>query len=195
MTECLKSYLAKHMLENPSLIEKAMRVAVRAHQGQTRKESDLPYISHPFMVAFKLSKYDFPDTVVAAALVHDVLEDTDVSTDVLREELGEEVLRIVTSVTNDDSLSWDEKKMKYVETVRSASEAAKAVATADKVHNLESLIIAYQEKGVDIWKNFNRGKEKKIWFEEEMLKMLKSTWQHPLVDEYEKLLTELKRIS
>ena len=195
MTECLKSYSTKHMLENPSLIEKAMRVAVRAHQGQTRKESDLPYISHPFMVAFKLSKYDFPDTVVAAALVHDVLEDTDVSTDVLREELGEEVLRIVTSVTNDDSLSWDEKKMKYVETVRSASEAAKAVATADKVHNLESLIIAYQEKGVDIWKNFNRGKEKKIWFEEEMLKMLKSTWQHPLVDEYEKLLTELKRIS
>ena len=172
-----------------------MRMAARAHREQVRKESDLPYITHPFMVAFKLLKYNFPDKVIAAALVHDVLEDTDVSKDILREELGEEVLEIVISVTNDDTLSWDEKKIKYIEAVRSGGESAKAVATADKVHNLESLLVAHQEQGPDIWKNFNRGKEKKIWFEEEMLKMLKSTWKHPLVDEYEKLLTELKRIS
>jgi (p)ppGpp synthase/HD superfamily hydrolase len=179
----------------PSSLEKAMRIAVRAHAKQTRKESDLPYISHPFMVALKLSAYNFPDEVIAAALVHDVLEDTDFGEARLHEELGEKVFEIVKAVTNDDSLSWEEKKLKYIESVRNGPEGSKAVATADKVHNMESLLIAYKEQGPVVWEHFKKGKEKKIWFEEEMLKMLKETWQHPLVDQYEELLAELKRVS
>ena len=84
--------------------------------------------------------------------------------------------------------------MKYIETVRNGPDDAKAVAVADKIHNAESLLIAYAEQGPSIWKNFNRGKEKKIWFEEEVLKMLKATWQHPLVQEYEKLVEEMKKL-
>ncbi len=177
---------------NPSLIEKAVRIAVLAHKEQTRKESDLPYVMHPFMVAFKLQKYDFPDEVIAAALVHDVVEDTKFTTEELRKELGPEVSEIVKTVTNDDSLPWEEKKRKYIETVRNGPIGAKAVATADKIHNLESILIAYQEKGPEVWEYFKRSREKKIWFEEEMLKMLKETWQHPLVLEYESLLGKLK---
>jgi len=70
------------------------------------------------------------------------LEDTDFGEEKLKQELGSEVLEIVKAVTNDDSLPWEEKKKKYVETVRSGSEGAKAVAGADKIHNLESLMIA-----------------------------------------------------
>ena len=147
------------------------------------------------MVSLKLAKYDFPDEVLAAALVHDVLEDTDYGEEKLREAVGEEVFAIVLAVTNDDSLSWEEKKLKYIETVRNGPEGAKAVATADKVHNMESLLIAYGEQGPKIWEHFNKGKEKKIWFEEEMLKMLRETWQHPLVDEYDSLLQELKQLA
>jgi hypothetical protein len=62
------------------------------------------------------------------------------------------VLGIVKAVTNDDSLSWEEKKKKYVETVRNDPEGAKAVAVADKTHNLESLLIAYAEQGPELWK-------------------------------------------
>jgi (p)ppGpp synthase/HD superfamily hydrolase len=180
--------------QNPSLLEAATRIAVRAHALQKRKESDLPYISHPVMVALKIAKYGFSDVVIAAALVHDVLEDTDFSAENLKNELGSEVFEIVAAVTNDDSLAWEEKKLQYIETVRSGSEGAKAVATADKVHNMESLILAYGEQGTAIWDHFNAGKDKKIWFEEEMLKMLQSTWQHPLVDEYAILLEELKSL-
>jgi len=132
--------------------------------------------------------------VVAAALVHDVLEDTDVSEEELRRELGDEVVDIVVSVSNDDTLPWEDKKKKYVETVRSASEGAKAVATADKIHNLESLLGAYAKQGNKVWEHFNAGMEKKIWFEESMLEMLKETWEHPLVDEYDELLSELKEV-
>ena len=182
----------KSLHQSPSILETATRIAVRAHATQKRKEGDLPYVSHPFMVALKLEKYDFPDTIIAAALVHDVLEDTDYGEENLHNELGDEVFAIVKAVTNDDSLSWEEKKTKYIESVRNGSDGAKAVATADKVHNMESLLIAYGEQGPKIWEHFNKGKEKKIWFEEEMLKMLRETWQHPLVDEYDELLHELK---
>ena len=177
-----------------NIIEKAVRVSVTAHKDQTRKGDDLPYIIHPFMVAIKLAKYNFPDTVIAAALTHDVLEDTEYPEDKLKNELGEEVLEIVKAVTNDDSLPWEEKKKKYVETVRAGSDGAKAVAVADKIHNLESLLLAYLEQGPELWKKFNRGKEQKLWFENEVLKMLKETWKHPLIEEYEKLLEQEKEL-
>jgi len=183
-------------MENNSdnIIEKAVRVSVAAHKDQIRKGDDSPYIIHPFMVALKLAKYNFSDIVIAAALTHDVLEDTEFPEDKLKEELGVEVLEIVKAVTNDDSLEWEEKKKKYVESVRNGPDAAKAVAVADKIHNLESLLIAHSEQGAALWKKFNRGKEKKLWFENEVLKMLKETWDHPLIQEYEQLLNQEKEL-
>ncbi len=173
-------------------IDKALRIAVEAHKGQIRKGDGSPYITHPLMVAFKLQKYNFPNEVIAAALTHDVLEDTDYPEEKLKEELGDEVLEIVKAVTNDDSLEWEEKKKQYIETVRKGPEGAKAVCIADKIHNLESLLAAYKEQGPDLFNKFNRGRKEKIWFETEVLKMAKETWQHPLVDEYEKLIEILK---
>jgi guanosine-3',5'-bis(diphosphate) 3'-pyrophosphohydrolase len=60
-----------------NLVEKALRIAVLYHKDQKRKVDNLPYIVHPVMVALKLAKYGFDDVVIAAALVHDILEDTD----------------------------------------------------------------------------------------------------------------------
>lgn len=177
-----------------NIIEKAVRVSVAAHKDQTRKGDDLPYIIHPFMVALKLAKHNFPDIVIAAALAHDILEDTKFPEDKLKDELGKEVLEIVKTVTNNDSLPWEEKKEKYVETVRNGSEGAKAVAVADKIHNLESLLVAYFKQGPKLWKKFNRGKKQKLWFENKVLKMLKETWQHPLIEEYEHLIDQEKKL-
>lgn len=177
---------------NISLIERAFHIAVTAHDGQLRKEGDIPYIVHPFAVALYLARRGFPDTVIAAALVHDVLEDTEYPEEQLREELGLEVMDIVYAVTNDDTKSWDEKKLRYIETVRMGPDGAKAVATADKIHNAESLIHAYKKEGNTVWAHFNQGREKKLWFEEEMLRMLKETWDDPMVSEYEALVEQLK---
>lgn len=176
------------------LIEKAMRVAVEAHWNQQRKGDDLPYILHPLMVALKLVKNDFTDKVIAAALTHDVLEDTDCPEEKLREELGDDVLEIVKTVSNDKSLPWEEKKKKYVESVRKGSVAAKAVAVADKIDNLKSFLIAYEKQGPALWERFNCGKEQKIWFENEVLKMLQETWCDPLIEEYENLLNKVKEL-
>jgi len=177
-----------------NIIKTALRIAIEAHKNQTRKGDDQPYIIHPVMVALKLTNYNFPDKVIAAALTHDVLEDTDYPVEKLRKELGDEVLEIIKAVTNDQSLPWEEKKKKYVESVRNASEGAKAVAVADKIHNLESLFIAYEEQGPALWKRFNRGKDKKVWFEKEVLQMLKDTWRHPMIEEYERLITKITKL-
>lgn len=182
------------MTKDSTLVERAMRLATRAHAGQARKESNLPYITHPFMVSLLLAKHGFSDTVLAAALTHDVLEDTPVTAAELEAELGPEVLALVQAVSYDESLSWEDQRTKYVADVRAASEDVKAISIADKIHNAQSFILGYEAQGKDMWKNFNRGRDKKIWFEEEMVTMLKETWQHPLVDQYAILVEEMKNL-
>ncbi len=177
-----------------TLIEKAMTLAERAHAGQTRKEAPIPYIVHPVSVALILARHGFSDEVVAAALVHDVVEDTPVSADEIRAELGEEVAELVAPVTHNDSLSWDEKKKAYIEAVRQAPEGVKALSVADKIANAHSLLTAYEEQGIGVWKYFNAGRDKKLWFENAMLEMLQETWKHPLVDEYAALVAQLNQL-
>jgi (p)ppGpp synthase/HD superfamily hydrolase len=182
------------MNESLTLLERAARMAAFAHKDQVRKEGGTPYIVHPFMIALKLTASGFPEPVIAAALVHDVPEDTSVTADELRAELGDEVADIVHAVTNDDTLSWEDKKLAYIESVRQGPEGAKAVATADKIHNAESLIAAHARFGTELWTHFNAGKDKKIWFEEKMLEMLKASWDHPLVGEYEALVARMRTL-
>jgi len=173
---------------NTNLIQKALSIALSAHANQARKADGSPYIIHPIMVAMKLAQHGFSETVIAAALCHDVLEDTDVPEVTLRKELGDEVVDIIIAVSNDDSLPWEEKKLAYIESVRNGPDGAKAVCIADKMHNMESLLVAYDQQGSELWSKFNRGKNKKVWFEKKVLAMLKQSWDHPLLKEYETLI-------
>lgn len=182
---------------NITLIEKALRLAARAHRGQTRKDSDLPYITHPAAAALILARHGFPEVVVAAALVHDILEDTAVTPEELENELGPEVFKVVEAVSadNEKTVPWEERKLRYLKQVRSGSNAVRAVSLADKLHNLECMLIGYPQEGKNFWKHFSRGKEKQVWFAEELLKVFKETFDHPLVWEYEKLVRELKQLN
>lgn len=177
-----------------TLTEQALAIALRAHGGQVRKTDDSPYIIHPIMVSQLLARHGFSDVVCAAALVHDVLEDTNVAEEALRAALGEEVVQIVLKVTEDKSLRWEERKQQYCDVVRAGSEAVKAVSIADKIHNLESLLDAYDRHGQALWQAFNRGKTEKLWFEENMLGMLKESWEHPLVLRYEALVLKMREL-
>ncbi len=177
------------------LIDRALQIALRAHAGQLRKAGDIPYVEHPVMVALKLAKYGFGSEVIAAALVHDVLEDTDFPESDLRMQLGDEVLAIVLAVTEDKTLPWEERMRGYIEQVRLGSVEAKAVSLADKIHNTESLIRAHHDIGADVWKLFSRGKARRVRFNEEMLAMLTDTWQHPILAEYAALIEQLRALA
>ncbi len=177
-----------------TLVEKALRLSVEAHKNQIRKGDSSPYIVHPVTVALMLRQHGFSDEVVAAGLVHDVLEDTSVLADTLRAELGEEVFEIVRTVSEDKSLAWEERKKNYIEAVRQGSDEAKAVSIADKIHNVESMLNAYAKEGDVLWQKFSRGKDKQLWFEEEMLAMLKASWQHPLLQIYGVLVERMRTL-
>lgn len=175
--------------QHTQLVERAYRLAVKWHEGQTRKGDGLPYISHPISVAVLLGKNNFSAETIAAGFCHDLLEDTQCTEEEIAAECGAKVLEIIKAVTNDESKDWESKKLAYIESVRNGPVEAKAVCAADKICNLRTLVRAYHAQGPNIWKKFNRGKEKKLWFERQVLAMLKETWGHPLTGEYEKMLT------
>lgn len=179
-------------MEKGNLIERATSFAADKHKEHFRKEGGLLYISHLVGVALILARFDFADKVIASGLLHDTLEDTETSREEILENFGLEILNIISSVTYDDKLNWKDARLKYIETVKNSNENVKAVSLADKLHNMESLLYALQEKGDIIWSNFTTDKHTKIWFEEECLKMFKETWDHPMVTDYENLLLNLK---
>ena len=179
--------------EGAALIEKAIEICLEAHKGQVRKGDGKPYFIHPIMVALKLASYEASPRGIAAALTHDVLEDTDCSKDRLKYELDCYVLEMVEGLTQDNSLSWKEKKLKYIESVAEHCMTARLISAADKIHNIDSLIMAHNEQGKEVWKNFNTSREDKIWFETALLESFKR-FDHPIFKEYEALVEKMKRL-
>lgn len=177
------------------LIDNAIKLAIKWHSGQKRKVDGSPYIIHPIAVATMLAKNEFSDETIAAGYCHDLLEDTKCTENEISTVCSPKVLRIVKAVTNDDQKAWEEKKLGYIELVRSGPVEAKAVCAVDKIHNLQSLIEAHAKQRSAIWKKFNRGKDKKLWFELKVLKMLKENWEHPLIKEYENLLEQMNGLN
>jgi len=146
------------------------------------------------MVALELVKYNFPDFVVVATLCHDVLGNSDFSEEDLRKELGDDAVDIIKSVSENTSLEWEDRKNQYTNKIRNSDKNVKAVSISDKIHNAKSFLNAYSQQEPKLWKNFNRGRDKKLWFENEMLKAFKDTWRHPLVDEYEDLVNQMNNL-
>jgi len=101
------------------LYERALKIAAVAHKDQVRKHDSSPYIVHPVMVAHILSSYGFSEEVVAAGLVHDVLEDSEMTEDSLRKELGDIVF--VEAVEGDTAVEAG-KEMTTIESVKAASD-------------------------------------------------------------------------
>jgi (p)ppGpp synthase/HD superfamily hydrolase len=178
-----------------NLYERALKLAIKAHDGQKRKHDGSAYVTHPIMVARFVEQAGFSEAAVAAALVHDVLEDTSVTEAELRAELGDEVVDIVTLVSEDTTLPWEERKEAYVKKVVTAGESVWAVSVSDKIHNASDFIKFHAQAGPDAWKVFNRGKEKKLWFERLLHSELAKVWQHPLLDIYAAKIAELETLA
>lgn len=124
--------------EDTALIERAYRVAERCHRGQSRKSGD-PYITHPVSVATILAELGSPSEVLAAALLHDTVEDTDYSLERLRQEFGAEIALLVDGVTKLDKIQFGEAAQ--AETVRKMVVAMSRdirvllIKLADRLHN------------------------------------------------------------
>ena len=186
------------MLYDPRIMG-AIYLIREYHKGQIRKGDGFAYLEHPLEVGYRLWRDGFLGDVVTAGFCHDLLEDTKCTEAEIIEKCGEEVVRIVRAVSNDESLSdkndWEKKKIKYVQTVRQGGEKAIAVSIMDKICNLQSFFDQYEKEGPSLWRKFNRGKDKKVWFEREVIKTAKEEkWDNQLLNTLETLVDKLEQL-
>lgn len=157
-----------------SLLGGAFQYAAWAHRNQLRKGSQQPYISHPMMVALLVQRAGFDEETVAAAVLHDVVEDTDTTLEQIATKFGPRVAALVDLLSEkklDASgrpRSWELRKLEKFETIRAAPVEAKALALADKLHNLHSVLEDLQA-GRPIWERFNGPRDRWLWNAERVI--------------------------
>lgn len=179
-------------------LHRAIQFASIAHDGQYRKKSNIPYISHPFSAAMFLCHY-FNETnfsaqqkedMVIATVLHDVWEDTEVTLDQIEKNFGQNVANYVKAASEKDkSLHWEERKKQKIEALKTANLDIKLIICADKVHNLLSIVEDKKTEGEAVWSRFNRGKEDQEWY-------YRSIYQSLVfgLDEVPSLFRELKSL-
>ncbi len=147
----LTAFRERHPGADTALIERAYRVALDAHAGQTRKSGE-PYIHHPMSVATIVARQGLDDVTVASALLHDAVEDTSVSLDDLERDFGVDVRMIVDGVTKLDRLHFDTKEDQQAASVRKMLVALAKdlrvliIKLADRLHNMRTLAALPEHK-------------------------------------------------
>ena len=173
-----------------SLLEAALAFAAVAHQGQKRKGTGIPYIVHPVGVMVVLLQAGETDAeVLAAALLHDTVEDAGITLAELREKFGERVAEIVAGCSEPDKrAAWEARKQHTVAYLRTAPRAVQLVAVADKLHNLRSLVADYADIGEPLWQRFKRGRAEIAWYYRAVIDSLKAggLGEHALLKELER---------
>ena len=140
----LAEYATHHPHAGDTLVRTAFDFARTAHAGQTRKSGD-PFIEHPVSVAEVLASCGLDDVTIAAALLHDVVEDTEVSLDDIREQFGEAVAHLIDGVTKLERIRFGTKAEQQAATIRKMVIAmAKDVRVlfiklADRLHNVKTI--------------------------------------------------------
>lgn len=117
-------------------VEEAFRYAARAHLGQVRKNSGVPYITHPMYVAMMVARAYPDEAIVMAAVLHDVLEDTPITYEQLQQDMGRPVANLVAAMTENKRLPWMARKVEKVERVCAMGDGAKIICLADNYHNM-----------------------------------------------------------
>ena len=181
------------------LIARAVEYAAQAHRGGTRKGGDVPYIVHPFEVASILKENAFEDRVIAAGLLHDLLEDTEVTKSDLKDEFGEEIFNLVLAASEKlkgrDERSWDKRKKQTIYYLK--EEAAfinKAVACADKLSNARSILRDLEDQSDesdDFWQRFSAPKKKQQWYYESLVESLKELEGLKMYAEFKEVVAEI----
>ena len=146
---------------NTELLDRAIVFAVQAHAGTERRGKGFPYIVHP-MEAMEIVATITPDQeLLAAAALHDTVEDTDVTLAQIRAEFGDRVAELVALESdephekNDSVDNWRARKQLALDRLKRASRDAKIVTLGDKLSNMRAIARDYAEQGDQLWNLFH----------------------------------------
>jgi (p)ppGpp synthase/HD superfamily hydrolase len=177
------------------LVADALELAREAHADQIRNGSGgMPYIKHPEAVATLLAELGYGDEVLAAALLHDVVEDSETTVEDLRERFDEPVAGMVAVLSDDETIDdYRERKAEHRARVRAADGDALAIYGADKLTNVSTLRRAFGEQGAAVAEEFKVPLELKLdaW-EADCALLQREAPQLPFLAELEAELSRLR---
>lgn len=142
-----------------SLLDRAITFAVKAHQGMERKGKGFPYIVHPMEAVCIVATMTNDQELLAAAALHDVIEDTDTTAEDLKKEFGERVAMLVEAESDDKTggskaETWHQRKQDTLDRLRNADLDIKIVALGDKLSNMRAIAHDYAVLGDELWNRF-----------------------------------------
>lgn len=184
-------------LQGYTLVSQAILLANEVHAGQVRKSDGSPYIHHPIQAGLILSRHGYPPHVVAAGILHDVIEDTGTTYEQLALKVGREVADLVMDVTEPSKkLPWEERKHAYLEHLKDAPLGAVAISIADRIHNKASFLRTYQEQGESLFSRFHEDFPTTFDNDLKVMEVYKERLgeNHPLVVELQRYLEEIEKI-
>jgi len=175
----------------------ALVFATELHANQTRKGGGVPYIAHLMGVASIALEYGANEDEAIAALLHDAIEDQGgaATREEIRRRFGDTVTEIVDGCTDADTTPkppWRQRKEAYIARLPKESASVHLVSAADKLHNARSVLADYRLIGDAVWERFQGGKTGTLWYYRAVLEGLAATGSTPLVDELERVVSELE---
>lgn len=180
------------------LVDKARALAQKAHEGHVRKSNGTPYFVHLQGVASLLGAAGASEDVIAAAYLHDSLEDAGLTAEAIEAATNGEVALLVLDVSEDKSLPFADRKAKYINDMAVHSEPAQQLALADKLEQIEALhaqlLPLAPEDRPRVWGCFKAGKEGSLAFYRAVLKAAPSRGSETLKSLKRDYAAALKRL-
>ena len=146
---------------NTELLDRAIIFAVHAHAGTERRGKGFPYIVHPMEAMEIVATMTTDQELLAAAALHDTVEDTDVTVEQIRAEFGDRIASLVADESDEmpegmtEEASWHQRKQAAIDRLSKASHDAKMVALGDKLSNMRAIARDYAEIGDALWNRFH----------------------------------------
>ena len=165
--------------ENNGMLEQAIAFAMEAHMGASRKGTKRPYILHPIETLQILASMNADTNLMIAGVLHDTLEDTDVTLLDIYDRFGVDVAALVNGHTEDKRKIWYVRKLTTVSALPSENVRQKALAMADKVANMRNMLIDYKRIGEELWGRFNAPKHLQAWYYSKLIDGLYEMQNYP----------------
>ncbi len=187
-------------MKRNELWEQALIFAAEAHDKTYRKGTGLPYIVHPIEVSFLVAELTEDEEVIAAAALHDIVEDTEYTIEDIRRRFGERVACFVAAesenkrneMSREDS--WKIRKQEFLDRLPGEPPEIKMIALADKLSNLRSTMKEFGTIGDAVWERFHqKDKKEHQWYHTEILNILAEFKENPLWKEYKELCETIFR--
>lgn len=167
-----------YLKENDAKLEEAIQMAAEAHKGGFRKGTTKPYILHPIETVQVLSSMDADINLLIAGILHDTLEDTDITCLDIYDKFGADVAALVNEHTEDKRNSWYMRKLIKTTHLPNDSFRSKMLTIADKVANMRNMYTDYNALGEDFWNRFNAPKHLQAWYYNNLCNGLEELQHH-----------------